>query len=248
MTPHRLIALAATAGTIATRQRLRGARLRLNPMTLRVLLAVAMAALGVLIATPTTADTGCGPGGPPPGAASMPVGDVYGQPATLWISNLGTVGISTAHGSSEAAVPTTSPSPLQAQLIDAQQDGNHQIIVYTGREALLYTVWGCTITTVVDQQGAPFLFDLDHRRGTGDGVGCSDLGNGPHLVGLLQLRDEQGNPLLTVRRTEIDLNGATATIGRSDTVTTSNQDLAGTFDCGGLNLQQYGVGQPPPPQ
>jgi pentapeptide repeat protein len=57
--------------------------------------------------------------------------------------------------------------------IDAQQDGNHQIIVDTGREALLYAVSGCTITEVVDQQGAPFLFDIGHRRGTGDGVAAA---------------------------------------------------------------------------
>jgi hypothetical protein len=259
MKPNPLIALAATAGTIAT-QRLRGARLPLNPMTLRVLLAVAVAALGVLIAPPASADTGCGPGGPPPGAASKDISDVYGQRATLWLTNL-IVGISTDQGYGEQAIQSPSPIERRALLIDAQQDGSHQIIVDAGREAHLYTVSGCTIRPVIDQAGAclsyprckagdaPFLFDRGHRRGNGDGVGCSDLGDGPHLVALLQLRDEQGKPLLTVRRTEIDLNGATATIGRSDTVTaTSDHDpawtTAGDISCGDLTIEKDGIQAP----
>jgi hypothetical protein len=63
---------------------------------------------------------------------------------------------------------------------------------------------------------------------------------------LLQLRDEYGTPLLTVRRTEIDLDGAKATIGRSDTVTaTSVQDpawsTAGDVSCGDLTMARDGV-------
>jgi hypothetical protein len=95
-------------------------------------------------------------------------------------------------------------------------------------------VSGCTITEVVDQQGAPFLFDIGHRRGTGDGVGCSDLGDGPHLVGMLVLPDGR-----TWRLTEIDLNGATATIGRSDTVPALS-DLS----CGGLTMERDGLWAP----
>jgi hypothetical protein len=145
-------------------------------MALRAFVAIAIAAFGVVIAQRAIADAGCGPGGPPPGAASKDISDVYGQPATLWMTNL-VVGITTAQGHGEAAIPSPSPLQRRALLIDAQQDGNHQIIVDTGREALLYAVSGCTITEVVDQQGAPFLFDIGHRRGTGDGVGCSDLGD-----------------------------------------------------------------------
>jgi hypothetical protein len=172
----------------------------------------------------------------------------YGQPATLWITDT-TVGITTAQGSGEAAIETASPIPPQAMLIDAQQDGNHQIVVDAGREAILYTVSGCTITPAVDQRGASFRFDVQHRRGNGDGVGCSDLGDGRRLVGLLQLRDEQDQPLWAVRRTEINLNGATATIGRSDTVTaTSAQDPAWTtaarISCADLTLPGDGVAAP----
>jgi hypothetical protein len=214
-----------------------------NLVPLRVPLAVAMTAVGVLAAPPSVADDGCAPGGPPPGAASMPVGDAYGQPATLSISNRGVVGITTVLGYGQATVEDPSPLPLRALLIDAQQNGDHQIIVSAGRDAHLYTVSGCTITTVVDQQGVPFLFDLGHRRGTGDGIGCSDLGDGRRLVGLLQIA---GGGRLTVRRNEIDLNVAAVTLGRSDTVTaTSDRDpawtTAATISCGDRTIDQDGV-------
>ena len=209
------------------------------------LLATAVASLGFGVVPQAIAHAACGPGGPPEGAAGKDVSDAYGQPATLWITNT-TVGISTAQGYGEAEILSPSPIRRSALLIDAQRDGNHQIIVDAGREAILYSVSGCTITPVVDQGGASFRFDLGHRRGTGDGVGCVDLGDGPRMVGLLQLRDEQHNPLLMVRRTEIDLNGATATIGRSDTVTaTSDQDpawtTAGDITCGDLTMKRDGV-------
>ena len=89
----------------------------------------------------------------------------------------------------------------------------------------------------------PFLFDMGHRAGNGDGIGCSDLGDGRHLVELLP---KNNNGQLTVRRTEIDLNGATATIGRSDTVTaTSDQDpgwtTAHTVSCGEETIDRDGV-------
>jgi hypothetical protein len=71
-------------------------------------------------------------------------------------------------------------------------------------------------------------------------VGCADLGDGRHLVGLLQLRDEQNRRLPTVRRTEIDLNGATATIGRSDTVPVTS-DVRGGISCGDLTMARDGV-------
>ncbi|OBK46779.1 hypothetical protein [Mycobacterium sp. 1081908.1] len=215
---------------------------------LSLLLASVMASFGVVIAPPAIADAGCGPGGPPPGAASKDVSDVYGQPATLWITDT-VVGITTAQGYGEAKILSASPLQRSALLIDAQQDGNHQIIVDTNREAILYAVSGCTITPVVDQQGTEFRFDRGHRRGNGDGIGCSDLGEGRRLVGLLQLRDEHDTPLLTVRRTEIDLAGATATIGRSDTVTaTSVHDPAWStadgISCGDLTMTRDGVHAP----
>jgi hypothetical protein len=231
MNPSRLIALAATAFTAA----------------------FAATSLGAFTAPPAIAETGCGPGGPPPGAASKDVSDVYGQPATLWLSNR-IVGISTAQGYGEAPISSPSPIERRALLIDAQQDGNHQIIVDAGREALLFTVAGCVLTEVIDQGGAclslahchlgiPFRFDMGHRAGNGDGIGCSDLGNGRHLVALLPKND---NGQWTVHRTEIDLNGATATVGRSDTVTAASGEdpawtSAHTISCGDATIARDGL-------
>ena len=201
---------------------------------LRPLLAVAVAAAAMVIAPRATANAGCVPGGPPPGAATKDVGYIYGQPATLWITDEDTVGITTANGTGTAQIRTPSPSPQRALRVDAHQDGNHQIIVDTGREAILYAVSGCTVAPVVDQQGVEFRFDVGHRRGTGDGYGCGDLGDGPHLVGLLVMPDGR-----TWRRTEIDLNGATATIGRSDTVPATSD-----VSCGGLTMERDGLAAP----
>jgi hypothetical protein len=212
---------------------------------LSALFAIVMSSLGVVMAPPAGAHTRCGPGGPPPGAASKDVTDAFGQPAKLWITDAA-VGIATANGYGEADIHSPSPLRRSALLIDAHNDGNHQIIVDTGREAILYAVTGCVITPVVDQYGASFRFDLAHRMGNGDGIGCSDLGGGRRLVGLLQLRDEQDKPLLRVRRTEIELNGATAAIGRSDTISAvSDQDpawrTAGAISCGDLTMRRDGI-------
>lgn len=197
---------------------------------------------GVAIASPTTGDACLPSGGPSPDAAGRDVAAVYGQPATLWITN-STIGISTSDGYGQAVIRSASPLPRSALLVDAQQDGTHQIIVDTGREALLYSVTGCSITPVVDEHGDAFQFDLGHRRGLGDGVGCSDLGDGRRLVQLLQL---PGRPPWEVRRTAVDLIGPTATLGRSDTVTaTSEHDPAWTtaseISCGDLTIARDGV-------
>jgi hypothetical protein len=211
--------------------------------------AVFIATLGVAAAPHAVADHGCGPGGgPPKHAASMDVSAVYGAPATLWISDT-KVGLTTPQGYSEADIQSPSPLQRSALMVDAQQDGNHQVIVDTGREAILFTVSGCTIAPAVDERGLSFRFDIGHRRAVGDGIGCSDLGDGRHLVQLLQLRDDQDNPLIIVRRTEIDLNGPLATIGRSDTVTaTSEQDPAWTsaadISCGDLTMERDGITAP----
>jgi hypothetical protein len=184
-------------------------------------------ALALVAAPHAAADANCAFGGPPNGAATKDVGAVYGQPATLWLTNDNFVGVTTVGGTGSVEVHTPSPMLPQALLVDAQQDGNHQIIVDTGREAHLYAASGCNVVTVVDQHLEPFIFDEAHRIGTGDGVACGDLGNGPHLIGYLNLVDQPG----MMRRTEIDLDGATATVGRSDVVRT---DI--NRSCGGLMM------------
>jgi hypothetical protein len=201
----------------------------------------------------------CPPGGtpPPPGATQRQVGDLDwdGRPDTLWLGQFRDgsgrtnrlVGVTTASGAnSDAQVTSASPTPLSAFAIDAQQDGQHQIIVSDGRSAHLYVFADCRLQTVADNQGAPFLFDLQNLRGNGTGIGCSEFGNGRRLVGLHALED---GDQWTVRRTEIDLNGTLATIGRSDVLTAASaQDpavvSAQTISCGDLTISKDGVQQP----
>ncbi|HTQ18972.1 MAG TPA: hypothetical protein VML93_16945, partial [Mycobacterium sp.] len=98
--------------------------------------------------------------------------------------------------------PYRAPVPSSARRCSStpSKDGNHQIIVDAGREAHLYAVSGCTITPVIDESGArlalarcqpgmPFLFDMGHRAGNGDGIGCDDMGAGRRLVALLPKAD-----------------------------------------------------------
>jgi hypothetical protein len=92
-------------------------------------------------------------------------------------------------------------------------------------------------------QGVTHLWQRAHRRAV------DDVGYGRHLVQLLQLWEGRDKPLMAVRRTEIDTNGAMATTGRSDTVTaTTKQDpawtTASTIGCGDLTMKRDGVQAP----
>lgn len=200
----------------------------------------------------------CAPGGAPPpsGAIQRTIGDLDwdGRPDTLWLGQFRdssgrtdrVVGVTTASGANSAApVVTASPIPLSALAIDAQRDGQHQVIVSDGRGAHLYVFADCRLQAAVDNQGAAFQFDLQNLREKGTGIGCSDLGNGRRLVGLQAVED---GGQWSVRRTEIDMNGTLATIGRSDVVpATSAQDpavvSAQTISCGNLTIGQDGVQQ-----
>ncbi|MDT5364011.1 MAG: hypothetical protein QOC69_5773 [Mycobacterium sp.] len=153
----------------------------------------------MVIAPRAIADGECGPSGPPPHAASKDVSAIDGQPATLWISDT-VVGISTAQGYGEAAIHTPNPLQRSALLVDAQQDGNHQIIVDTGREASSTQCLAAPSPRLSTSRAIFFRFDIGHRHDVGDGIGRSDLGDGPHLVQLLQHRDEPDKPLPPLRR------------------------------------------------
>ena len=207
---------------------------------IRILIAAVLGA-ALLNCAPAHADPNCLEEGAPPGAASR----AY-DGGTVWITPDGLVGVTTDGGSGRIRLPSASPMPLQALVIDAEGNGGRQLIVSNGRVAHLYVLAGCKISAAYDGQGEPFQFDLQNLRGNGTGVGCSDLGDGRHLVGLQALPDGGG---YTVRRTEIDLDGFIATIGLSDTVTgTSLQDpvvaSAMTISCGDLTMAQNGVQQP----
>ncbi len=207
---------------------------------IRVLVA-AMLGAALLNCAPAQADPFCLEDPTPPGAATR----AY-DGGTVWITADGLVGVTTDGGSGRVRVPSASPMPLQAMVIDAEGNGEQQLIVSNGRVAHLFVLAGCKISAAYDGQGQPFEFDLQNLRGNGTGVGCSDLGDGRHLVGLQALPDGGG---YTVRRTEINLDGFIATIGLSDTVPgTSLQDpivaWAMTISCGDQTMAQNGVQQP----
>lgn len=211
---------------------------------IRALVAAALMTLsGVVVCAAPASAQGCAPTAPPPGAATRPVGPLDGQPATLWVSTDGYVGI-TGYGSVQVA--NAGPLPLQAMVIDAEENGKHQLIVSNGRGAHLYEVSACQISAFTDPESQPFLFDMENLRGTGTGIGCSDLGDGRHLVGLQAVMD---NTYWTVRRTQINLDGTIATVGRSDSITApSAQDpavtSAQTISCGDQTISADGVTQP----
>ena len=229
----------------------------------RALLVVLLLVAALLTVPPARsfAVGGCAPSGTPPAAhvSERKIGDLDwdGRPDTLWVGQVRdgngqidrVVGVTTASGdNSQVQVSSASPIPLSALAIDAQQDGQHQIIVSDGRSARLYVFANCRLQAAADNQGAPFQFDLQNLRDNGTGVGCSELGppsTRRHLVGLQATNDGQW----TVRRTEIDLNGTLATIGGSDTVAASSaQDpavtSAETISCGNLTIAKDGVQQP----
>ncbi len=206
------------------------------------LLVAALLGVAMVNCAPAQADPFCTEEGAPAGSASRPF-----DGGTVWASADGLVGVTTDGGSGRVRVPSASPMPLQALVVDAA--GQRRAAAdreQRPRRARLFVLAGCRISAAYDGQGQQFLFDLENLRGNGTGVGCSDLGDGRHLVGLQALPDGSG---YVVRRTEIDLAGTRATIGRSDTVTAASQQdpvvaSAMTISCGELTMDQNGVRQP----
>ena len=62
------------------------------------------------------------------GAASRPF-----DGGILWISNDGLIGITTPDGTGTLRVPTAAPTPLEAVVVDAENNGQQQLIVSDGR-------------------------------------------------------------------------------------------------------------------
>lgn len=191
-----------------------------------------MAGSAVVGIAPAQADPMCNPGGPPDGAATRPFGA-----GTVWVSPNGLVGITTTEGTGSLRVPSASPMPIQALVVDAENNGRRELIVSDGRAAFLYLVDGCRIEPVFDGQGRSFVFDLQNLRDAGTGVGCEDLGGGRRLVALQTLGDGS-----QMRRTEITINGNTAAAGRSDVV--GGTPAASTITCGEQTMAGDGVQQP----
>lgn len=189
-----------------------------------------MAAACMVNVAPAQANPLCNSDGQPADAATRPY-----DGGVVWISGNGLIGVTTPDGVGSVRVPSASPMPLQAMVVDAENNGQHQLIVSNGRSAHLFALTHCWILTLFDGQGEPFVFDLQNLRGKGTGVGCEDLGDGRHLVALQSVPDG-------VNRTQINLDGTSALPGRSDTV--PSDPSAQTITCGDQTMANNGVQQP----
>jgi len=208
---------------------------------LRIAVAALMVAGFFVNTIPAQANPMCTSDEVPSGAATHPF-----DGGTVWISPSGLIGVTTPDGTGAVRVPSASPIPFQAMVVDAENNGQQQLIVSDGRSAHLYILVHCWISETYDGQGEPFVFDLQNLRGRGTGVGCQDLGDGRHLVALQALPDGTG---FVVNRTQINLDGTTALPGRSDSIPgTSRGDpvvaAAMTISCGAQTMGTDGVQQP----
>lgn len=204
------------------------------------------------IAKPTTsaAPAGCAAQGDgvPPGAHSRPTVDVDGDGRrdTLWLVDRQDgsvlVGITTA---SNATFSTsyTSASPVARSALAFRVDGQDLLIVSSGRSAALYAERSCSLKPVLNPQGTQYEFDLGFGD-NGNGVGCSKVAGTAKttLVGLKVNLSAEDKPV-SVKRTQILVDGTRASNGRSDTMAATDPVVtsAQTISCGDLTIQGNGV-------
>lgn len=205
-------------------------------------------------APPTSsAPAGCATAGPvpPDGAVTREVGDVDGdgRPDTAWLAPAAggavSVGIGTAAGGSSAAdVTLTGPSARSLLVADADGDGRFEMFVSDGRTVDLYAFDGCAVQPVLNREGTDYQFDLGFR-GNGTGLGCTRVGDGQHLVGLL--RTEQSATSVGWTRTVVELDGLQARNGATDSGSyalpagQAQADLLSQVTCGDLTMQDDGL-------
>ena len=188
---------------------------------------------------------GCAGDGPEPPSGGATVADVDGDGATdrAWVDGA-QVGVATAAGGGGT---WDSSLGQGVTLLVADADGRLpvELFVSDGSTAELLVFEGCGVRPVIGPDGAPFLFDLG-TRGNGTGVGCVDVGGRRRLVGLDVTADD--GTTVAWERTVIELDGASATIGGSDTGTFRRPDQAGaiallhTISCHELLIEEDGVG------
>ena len=159
---------------------------------------------------PSTAAAGCAPNDEtaPAGADVVTVIDVDGdgRPDQTWLSGGAgrTFGITTASGATfSATIDSASPVPASAIVNRVQADQIPIALVDLSREALVYSLAGCAVTPVANEQGEPYRFDRGFA-GTGTGVGCSTDAGSLRLAGLNAVADTAGT--YTVTRTFVDLD------------------------------------------
>lgn len=195
--------------------------------------------------------SGCAPTGTgvPVGATSKQVIDVDGdgRPDTGWLSAGGTTfGITTDSGAT-FSIPIELAGGGPRAVLVANTDGHGTIaaLASDGRTVELLLVHNCGLLPATNAQGAHYEFDLGFR-GTGTGVGCSQITGTPtrSLVGLNVHLNAAGLPD-SIHRTQIILGATTARNGATDTIPTEGNPAAtqsgSTISCGDLTLNRDGI-------
>ena len=201
-------------------------------------------------ASPTA--VGCAPAGSgiPTGASSKPIIDVDGdgRPDVGWINGGTSFGITTASGATfSIPMELAGGGPRSVLVENTDGKGTIAALASDGRTVELLVVKNCGLFPVTNPQGQHYEFDLG-LRGTGTGVGCSQVAgtSGRSLVGLNVHVDGNGHPL-DVQRTQIVLDGTAARNGATDTVSVAGNPAGAQsgsqISCGDLTMTRDGVSE-----
>jgi len=188
---------------------------------------------------------------PPAGAVTKSIIDVDGdgKTDTGWIADVNgtvTVGINTAAGGG-ATAPFQSASPVQRSMlvIDAQEDGQAQVLLDDGRLVQLDAFVGCKIVPMTNPQGQHYTFGLGFTD-VGTGVGCPESDAGRHLAGLNAPAEHPANSV-PYSVTIVKVNGTKASNGTvtKGTYTPPGDDAAisllSEVTCGDQTIAADGV-------
>jgi hypothetical protein len=177
--------------------------------------------------------------------------DGDGRGDSMWLSDTRRLGIQTAAGGrTEVQLESGSPIAMRVLVVDADLPPPVELFVSDGRSVQLWAFEGCALRPVLDEAGAPYLFDLQRLRGNGTGVGCVGTDE-RRLVGL-DLVEDDGT---TVRweRTTIELDGLVADEGETESGTFTHPEddqqigLLTTVSCGDRTLAESGLTEPGAP-
>jgi len=188
---------------------------------------------------------------PPAGAVTKSIIDVDGdgKPDTGWIADQNgkvTFGINTAAGGG-ATTPFDSASPAQRSVlvIDAQEDGQVQVLLDDGRLVQLDAFVGCKIVPMTNPQGQHYTFGLGFTD-VGTGIGCPESDAGRHLAGLNAPAEHPANSV-PFSMTIVKVNGTKASNGTvtKGTYTPPGDDAAiallSEVTCGDQTIAADGV-------
>lgn len=185
------------------------------------------------------------------GVGRVPDLDGDGRPDRVWVGADGStrlVGVITAAGGGDVlGLPTASPVPLSAVVVDVDLQPPTEILVSDNRTVWLFVFDECGLQPVVGSDGTPWIFDLGFR-GTGTGVGCLTDEGGRALAGL-NITDTRRDAVEWTR-TVVRLDGARATAGPTETGVFRQPEGAGAIEllhtvaCGDVTIGEDGIHQP----